>query len=49
MEAHHHLLKLEEMQEISSRDMPPRDKLRVILRGIVLRATGPQATGAPAL
>jgi len=23
--------------------MPPRDKLRVILRGIVLRATGPQA------
>src|ERR1700741_2787504 len=43
VEAHHHLLKLEEMQEITARDLAPRDKLRVILRGIVLRATGPQA------
>ena len=43
VEAHHHLLKLEEMQEIVSRDLAPRDKLRVILRGLVLRATGPQA------
>lgn len=43
VEAHHHLLKLEEMQEIASRDMAPRDKLRVILRGIVLRATGADA------
>ena len=43
VEAHHHLLKLEEMQEVVSRELAPRDKLRVILRGIVLRATGPQA------
>jgi AcrR family transcriptional regulator len=43
VEAHHHLLKLEDMQEIAARDMPPRDKLRVILRSIVQRATGPQA------
>lgn len=43
VEAHHHLLKLEDMQEIASRPMAPRDKLRMILRGIVLRATGPQA------
>jgi len=43
VEAHHHLLKLEDMQEIAARDMAARDKLRVILRGIVLRATGPQA------
>jgi len=26
-----------------ARDLPPHDKLRMILRGIVLRATGPQA------
>jgi AcrR family transcriptional regulator len=43
VEAHHHLLKLEEMQEIAARALAPRDKLRVILRGIVQRATGPQA------
>jgi len=43
VEAHHHLLKLEEMQDITSRDLAPRDKLRVILRGIILRATAPQA------
>ncbi|SFG03939.1 transcriptional regulator, TetR family [Duganella sp. CF458] len=43
VEAHHHLLKLEDMQEITARDLAPRDKLRVILRGIVLRATGPDA------
>jgi AcrR family transcriptional regulator len=43
VEAHHHLLKLEEMQEIMARALAPRDKLRAILRGIVLRAAGPQA------
>lgn len=43
VEAHHHLLKLDEMQEIAARELPPRDKLRVILRGIVQRATGPLA------
>ena len=43
VEAHHHLLKLEDMQEIASRDSSPRDKLRLVLRGIVLRATGPEA------
>ncbi|WP_426344385.1 TetR/AcrR family transcriptional regulator [Pseudoduganella sp. R-32] len=43
VEAHHHLLKLEDMQEIASRDSSPRDKLRLVLRGIVLRATGPDA------
>ncbi|KQZ39940.1 hypothetical protein ASD58_06045 [Duganella sp. Root1480D1] len=43
VEAHHHLLKLEDMQEIAARDLAPHDKLRMILRGIVLRATGPDA------
>ena len=43
VEAHHHLIKLEEMQDIAARDLAPRDKLRVILHGIVQRAAGPQA------
>jgi AcrR family transcriptional regulator len=43
VEAHHHLLKLEDMREIAARDIAPREKLRTILRGIVLRAAGPQA------
>jgi AcrR family transcriptional regulator len=43
VEAHHHLLKLEEMQAVASTEADPRAKLRAILTGIVHRAASPDA------
>jgi AcrR family transcriptional regulator len=43
IEAHHHLVKLEELQTVAARDIDPREKMRTILTAIVHRAAGPQA------
>lgn len=43
VEAHHHLVTLEEMQRAAAMDGAPRDRLRAVLGGIVRRATSPDA------
>jgi AcrR family transcriptional regulator len=43
IEAHHHLVKLEELQRAAAQDGDPRDKLRAVLTAIVQRATAPDA------
>jgi AcrR family transcriptional regulator len=43
VEAHHHLIKLEDMQAVAAADVAPRAKLRTILTRIVQRAAAPDA------
>lgn len=43
VEAHHHLLRLEDMQAVAGAELAPRQKLRAILRGVVQRTAGPDA------
>jgi TetR/AcrR family transcriptional regulator, regulator of cefoperazone and chloramphenicol sensitivity len=43
VEAHQHFVTLEEMQRAAALDGAPRDRLRVVLAGIVRRATSPDA------
>lgn len=43
IEAHHHLVTLEAMQQAAAMDCAPRDKLRAVLSGIVQRAIAPDA------
>jgi AcrR family transcriptional regulator len=43
VEAHHYLLKLEDMQAVTSQDIPAEEKLAMILSGIVRRAVGKHA------
>lgn len=43
IEAHQHLVKLEEIRQVADTDSAPRDKLRIILAGFVERAIAPDA------
>jgi AcrR family transcriptional regulator len=43
VEAHHYLLQLEDMQAVTSQDIPAEEKLAKILGGIVRRAVGKHA------
>ncbi|UGQ47165.1 TetR/AcrR family transcriptional regulator [Massilia endophytica] len=43
VEAHHHLIKLEDMQAVAASEEAPRAKLRTILTRIVQRAAAPDA------
>jgi AcrR family transcriptional regulator len=47
VEAHHHLVTLEAMQEVAAMALAPRDKLRLVLTRIVQRVAAPDAHWGP--
>ncbi len=47
VEAHNHLLRLEVMQEVAQMPIAPRDKLRLVCRGIVTKLTAADAHWGP--